>query len=1083
MSYPNRAPFRASPTPWSPTAGSCRPPASPGRWTPVGSPRAGGARPWSPQPAGRPVAGPGGPVGPVLASPARSGTPVLSGRSVTPDLSPGRATAAGRMTPAHQPASPGAQMTRDGRPMTPQRLFSPSRMLGSPPAQAGGPAQGDEPPSSQEIIDKQSQEYVDEKLAEFQAAIHHLQDEQERVQKKTFLNWINSYLKKHQPPLHMRSLIEDLKDGSRLLALLQVLSGQKLPVERGRVLKRAHFLSNANTALQFLHSKNIKLVNINPSDIVDGRPAVVLGLIWTVILYFQIEENTRALEQLARRSSVGAEPRSATATPTGPAPRGPAGPPRGGARRTLLHWARTATKSYGIEVGDFGRSWRDGKAFVAIVHCINPTIIDVNATERMPTHDRLDTVFKVAEEDLGIARLLDPEDVDVPDPDEKSIMTYVAQFLHKYPEPQTVAQPVSGGARSPAQEVDDIAAWVVCTTQSLAALRPIRKDEFMSFKTVKNDASERYLRYEKLKTMNLPVPSDVWSRVDEGWNALEMLLSGWQTHLDSLLPEPFLAVVQWIHGAELFLESSDSVPTETNEQTAKLLTASLEEHMAFFGELPRVESELRRGVGLPVASQLPPQQLAHIDKRLKAVRGLAHRRWVRLKYMEHRCCILAFLILMEGRVRAWTVKLGRQPRVEQMLHEYQTFVSDRNVFHEFEQAFIDMKRVADDFIKDGGVGPKEKEVVVHFINEVGERWRFVSVELQCLRSMLEEVLSCWKKFSHGHVALNAWMDKAETMLDKSEEEKLEFFQDLPTWSERQQQTDDSGQFLTATCQDDVAAEVQEQLHQLQRRWQLLFKHVQRYMQSGQIRQRLAEFGQLTARPGRWTERATAGLAAPLPCRQGELLQRRHLAQSLLDEFAEVEADLKAANKMIQMLGDDISEEKQQQMCQTLKQLKDAADAQQTRCQQQLAGCAQAADRLAAAERGQAEVADWLDELAAVLDEHQPPTAADQLSSRADVLQAVLARQVYCRSLLDTTVKIVSGLLEAVRPLQTVDTAQLEAATDALGPALHRADRPRRPASAGDIVVIGGVDTVRAECAFRHRVAGQGRPDALRAGRY
>lgn len=53
-------------------------------------------------------------------------------------------------------------------------------------------------------------------------------EEQERVQKKTFVNWINSHLCKRIPPLRIDDLIHDLRDGTKLLALLEVLSGEKL---------------------------------------------------------------------------------------------------------------------------------------------------------------------------------------------------------------------------------------------------------------------------------------------------------------------------------------------------------------------------------------------------------------------------------------------------------------------------------------------------------------------------------------------------------------------------------------------------------------------------------------------------------------------------------------------------------------------------------------------------------------------------------------------------------------------------------------------------------------------------------------
>lgn len=53
----------------------------------------------------------------------------------------------------------------------------------------------------------------------------------------------------------------------------------------------------------------------------------------------------------------------------------------------------------------------------------------------MSNRNRLEMAFDLAERVLGITRLLDPEDLDSEKPDEKSIMTYIAQFLNKYPEP------------------------------------------------------------------------------------------------------------------------------------------------------------------------------------------------------------------------------------------------------------------------------------------------------------------------------------------------------------------------------------------------------------------------------------------------------------------------------------------------------------------------------------------------------------------------------------------------------------------------------------------------------------------------
>lgn len=48
-------------------------------------------------------------------------------------------------------------------------------------------------------------------------------------------------------------------------------------------------MQNVTTALDFLQiERKIKLVNIRSEEIVDGNPKLILGLVWTLILHFQV---------------------------------------------------------------------------------------------------------------------------------------------------------------------------------------------------------------------------------------------------------------------------------------------------------------------------------------------------------------------------------------------------------------------------------------------------------------------------------------------------------------------------------------------------------------------------------------------------------------------------------------------------------------------------------------------------------------------------------------------------------------------------------------------------------------------------
>ncbi|TFK03329.1 aminoacyl tRNA synthase complex-interacting multifunctional protein 2 [Platysternon megacephalum] len=360
-------------------------------------------------------------------------------------------------------------------------------------------------------------------------AVLRIADERDKVQKKTFTKWINQHLMKVRK--HVNDLYEDLRDGHNLISLLEVLSGDTLPREKGRM--RFHRLQNVQIALDYLKKRQVKLVNIRNDDITDGNPKLTLGLIWTIILHFQISD----IHVTGQSEDMSAKER-------------------------LLLWTQQTTEGYaGIRCENFTTCWRDGKLFNAIIHKYRPDLIDMNTVAVQSNLANLEHAFYVAEK-LGVTRLLDPEDVDVSSPDEKSVITYVSSVYDAFP------KVLEGGEGISANDVE--VKWVEYQNMVNYLIQWIRHHiTIMSDRTFPNNPVELkalYNQYLQFKETEIPPKEIDKSKIKRLYKLLEV----------------------WIEFGRIKLPQGYH-PNDIEKEWGKLIIAMLEREKTLRPEVERLE--------------------------------------------------------------------------------------------------------------------------------------------------------------------------------------------------------------------------------------------------------------------------------------------------------------------------------------------------------------------------------------------------------------------------------------------------------------------------------------------------------------
>ncbi|XP_068794941.1 utrophin isoform X5 [Struthio camelus] len=529
-------------------------------------------------------------------------------------------------------------------------------------------------------------------------------DEHNDVQKKTFTKWINArFSKSGNPPI--KDMFTDLKDGRKLLDLLEGLTGKPLPKERGST--RVHALNNVNRVLQVLHQNNVELVNIGGTDIVDGNHKLTLGLLWSIILHWQVKDVMKNIMSDLQQTN---------------------------SEKILLSWVRQSTRPYSqVNVLNFTTSWADGLAFNAVIHRHKPELFSWDKVIKMSPVERLEHAFSIAKNHLGIEKLLDPEDVAVQLPDKKSIIMYLTSLFEVLPKQVTMEdiREVETLPRRYKQECED--------------------GEFSIQQAVGLEQEQGGSRAE--------TPSTV--------TEVDMDLDSYQVALEEVLTWLLSAEDTFQEQEEI---SSDVEEVKEQFSTHEAFMMELTEHQSSVGNVLQAGNQLVAQGNLSPEEEFEIQeQMQLLNSRWEELRVESMDRQSRLhdvlmelqkKQLQQ---LSDWLTVTEERIQKMESQFLAEDleSLQKQLEEHKSLQSDLETEQVKVNSLTHMVVIVDE-----SSGESATAVLEEQLQRLGERWTAVCRWTEERRLKLQEIQLLWQELLEEQCLLKAWLTEKEEALNK-----------------------------------------------------------------------------------------------------------------------------------------------------------------------------------------------------------------------------------------------------------------------------------------------------------------------------